>query len=209
MKTLSIKQKLICVLLVAIILAGIAIMCTSGFNKGILYSNHKRVNIYIGIEYNLKDVEEIVKNVVGGNYLVQTSSLSEDYISVSLIDITDEKVEELKTKIYEKYEISEKQQSVKTEEIPAEKITDIVNPYITTFAVTTVILAVYLIIRFRKQNILKVAILSILGTILVELVYFSIIAITRIPFSIFIMPVALIIYIIWFIILAYQIPNKY
>ena len=208
MKTLTAKQKILCVVLIAIVLAGIAIISTVGFNKSILYSNHKRVNIYLGIEYNESDIKNIVKEVTSDdNYLLQKADLSENYISISFIDISDEIVEELKTKIYEKYSVKEDLQSVKTEEIPAIKIREAVVPYITPIIISAIVLTIYLVIRFRKQNMLKVGMLSVLGTILVELVYFSLIAIFRIPFNDYIMPISLFVYYIWYILITYKLKK--
>lgn len=196
MKQLLTKQKIIYIVILAIILAGIIVISTMGFNLGFMYSNNKRIDIYIGKDFEIKDIKNIAKEVINEKMVLQTAEILDDYVSITVKDINDEQVENLKTKIIEKYEISEDLQSIKTTDIPNVNVIDIIKPYVFPIILVTLIIMGYLAIRFRKQNILKVY-SKLLGVlIIIEALYFSIIAICRIPFNDITMPIALLIYII-------------
>ena len=73
---------------------------------------------------------------------------------------------------------------------------DIVKPYIFSFAIATVIVLVYLSIRYYKLNSLKVLAKSIGIMLLAQLILLAIIAIARIPIGVLTMPVVLLIYVL-------------
>lgn len=196
MKQLSAKQKIIYIVVAAIVLAGISVMCTVGFNLGLTYSNSKRIDVYIGKDFELNDIKSITDEVFGKNVILQTAEILDDYVSITVSDASDEQVESLKTKIAEKYSIKEESKKATTVEIPSTNVIDVMKPYVFPIVLTTLIFTLYLGIRFRKQNVLKVFAKVISCLIIIETLYFSIIAITRIPFNDVIMPIALLVYII-------------
>lgn len=209
MKQLSTKQKVICVSILGIILAGIIVICTVGFNLGFMYSNNKRIDVYIGKNFEIKDIKEITKEVFNNEKIVlQTGEILDDYISITVKDVKDEQIENLKTKIVEKYEIKEELQSVTTTDIPSVDVSDIIKPYIFPTVLVTIIITAYLGIRFRKQNVLKVCAKLISILIIIQAIYFSIIAIFRIPFNDLTMPIALFIYIISLMGIVYNLKSK-
>ncbi|MEI3394134.1 MAG: hypothetical protein V8R82_00110 [Clostridia bacterium] len=60
------------------------------------------------------------------------------------------------------------------------KIRDLVKPYVTSFAISTVLILVYIAIRYRKLGSIKTMINSLLIIVVGQVVLFSLIAITRI-----------------------------
>lgn len=196
MKQLTAKQKIICIVVIAIILAGVSVICTTGFNLDLMYSNNKRIDVYIGKYFSLGDIKVIADEIFEGNKVLQTAELLNDYASVTVKDASEEQVNEFKTKISEKYNVSEKLQSIKTTEVPSVNVIDVMKPYVFPIILTTLIATIYLAIRFREENALKVCAKVISLLIIIEAVYFSVIAITRIPFSDLIMPIGLLIYIV-------------
>lgn len=196
MKQLTAKQKIICIVVIAIILAGVSVICTTGFNLDLMYSNNKRIDVYIGKYFSLGDIKVIADEIFEGNKVLQTAELLNDYASVTVKDASEEQVNEFKTKISEKYNVSEKLQSIKTTEVPSVNVIDVMKPYVFPIILTTLIATIYLAIRFREKNALKVCAKVISLLIIIEAVYFSVIAITRIPFSDLIMPIGLLIYIV-------------
>ena len=54
MKQLTAKQKIIGIIIIAIILAGISVICTTGFNLNVMYSNNVRLDVYIGKNFKIK-----------------------------------------------------------------------------------------------------------------------------------------------------------
>lgn len=202
MKQLTAKQKIICIVIIAVILAGISIICTTGFNLSLMYSNNKRIDVYIGKDFSLGDIKVIADEIFEGNKVLQTAELLDDYASVTVKDASEEQVNNFKTKISEKYNVSEKLQSIKTTEVPSVNVIDVMKPYVFPIILTTLIATIYLAIRFREKNALKVCAKVICSLIIIEVLYLSIIAITRIPFSDLIMPIGLLIYIISLMILV-------
>lgn len=202
MKQLTAKQKIICIVIIAVILAGISIICTTGFNLSLMYSNNKRIDVYIGKDFSLGDIKVIADEIFEGNKVLQTSELIDDYVSVTVKDASEEQVNNFKTKISEKYNVSEELQSIKTTEVPSVNVVDVMKPYVFPIILVTLIATIYLTIRFREKNALKVCAKVISSLIIIEALYLSIIAITRIPFSDLIMPIGLLIYIISLMILV-------
>lgn len=196
MKQLTAKQKVICIVIIAIILAGISVICTTGFNLSLMYSNHKRIDVYIGKNFSLRDIKILADETFEGNKVLQTAEILDDYASVTVKDASEEQINNFKAKVAEKYNISEDLQSIKTTEVPSVNVIDVMKPYIFPITLTTVISTIYLAIRFREKNALKVCVKVISSLIIIEAIYFSIIAIVRIPFSDLIMPIGLLIYIV-------------
>ena len=196
MKQLTAKQKIICIVIIAIILAGISVICTTGFNLSLMYSNNKRIDVYIGKDFSLGDIKALADETFEGNKVLQTAEILDDYATVTVKEASEEQIDSFKTKVAEKYNVSESLQSIKTTEVPSVDVIDVMKPYIFPITLTTLIAIIYLAIRFREKNILKVCAKVIISLIIIEASYFSIIAITRIPFSDLIMPVGLLIYIV-------------
>ena len=57
-------KKIVYAILAVIIIIGIIVIATVGFNVGVIYSNHREVNVYLGKEYNINDVRQIVNEVI-------------------------------------------------------------------------------------------------------------------------------------------------
>ena len=78
---------------------------TIGLNLNLMYSNHKRIEIYLEKEFDNNDIYKIAKEVFGNEEVkVQKVELYEDIASIIVKDATDEQLEQLSSKINEKYE---------------------------------------------------------------------------------------------------------
>jgi preprotein translocase subunit SecF len=55
------------VVILAIIVTGIVMVVLKGFNYGIMYSKTQRMNIYIDVEFDIDEIKEIAKEVLGEN----------------------------------------------------------------------------------------------------------------------------------------------
>ena len=207
MKQLTAKQKIIGIIIIAIILEGISVICTTGFNLSMVYSNNVRVDAYIGKDFNLSDIKVIADEIFEGEKVLQTADLTEDYVVLTVKEASEEQVNNFKTKLTEKYSISENMQNVKTTEIPSINVIDVMKPYIFPIGLITIIVAIYLGVRYRKENPLKICAKVVSSLIIVEAIYFSIIAITRIPFNDLIMPIGVLVYIVSLMVLVKQIKK--
>lgn len=193
---MKIFKKILIILAVIIAIAGIAMIAVKGFNYGILYSNTQRLNIYFENNFEIKDVEQIAKEVLGNNIIVRKGNLFGTVASITASEITDEQKENLITKLNEKYEIEiDKEKDVVTMNVPQTNMYDIISSYITPSVIIFILVLVYLAIRFKKQGIVKSLVIPMLSTILVLAVYVGIYAIARIPVNDLFMVFAMLLFI--------------
>lgn len=198
------KKTIIEIILALIILAGIIITCVWGLNFDLIYSNHKEIDIYIGQEFENQDIYEIVKEVVGNQRInVQKVELYEDMVSISVKDITEEQLTNINTKINEKYGIENTVEEMVITSASNVRGRDLVKPYILPVVISLVFIAIYFIIynaiysrAGRKINIIKESTKSIGIIILVQLLYLSILAITRLTINRLTIPFAIVLYIV-------------
>lgn len=193
---MKIFKKILIILAVIIAIAGIAMIAVKGFNYGILYSNTQRLNIYFENNFEIKDVEQIAKEVLGNNIIVRKGNLFGTVTSITASEITDEQKENLITKLNEKYEIEiDKEKDVVTMNVPQTNMYDIISSYITPSIIIFILVLVYSAIRFKKQGIVKSLVIPMLSTILVLAVYVGIYAIARIPVNDLFMVFAMLLFI--------------
>lgn len=204
------NNKIIYIVLACIILIAAVIIGFKGLNFGLKYSAHKEVNIYIGKEFNNNDIKQIVKDVIGNKeVIVQKVELYEKIASVIVKEISDEQIEELNTKINEKYDL---ENTVKDNIVVTESANlrgrDLVKPFIFPIALSLILILVYAGIRFRKINIFEI-LGKIFGmNILAQLVYLSILAIIRLPINLTTVPTAIAIYAVITLVVFNELETK-
>ena len=185
------KKKILYTVIALIIVVGILITCIWGFNVNISYTEHKQVDIYIGKEFNSEDINKIAKEVLGKQEIrVQKVEVYEDMVSINAKEITNEQLEQINQKINEKYELENKADSLTIISVPKIRLLDEIKPYIMPIIISAVI------IRYRKIGVLKLLISLVKSLVLPQAIYFSILAITRLPICRLTMPVALVILVV-------------
>ena len=193
------KKKIFYIILVCIIIAGAVIIGTQGLEVDIVYSKNVRIDIYLGKTFENNDIRQIAQEVFETDrVLIQQVELYGDMVSITVKEENaqniDEKLEKLNTKINEKYELENKVDNLTVTHQPKVRLSSIISPYIWPFAISAIIIFVYIIIRFRKIGIFKTIFTYALSIIATEAVYLSIIAIARIPVNRSIIPIGLLIY---------------
>lgn len=178
---MKIIKRSLTIILIATIIAGLIIIFGVGFHFDILTGAHEQIQVNVGKEFKNNDIKQITSEVLGRSVEVQKTGDFEDQAVISAQIIEDEKVEEIVNKINEKYEKEIDASSIVINDIPAAKLTDLLTPYIWSFVVATVLILVYLAIRYKKQGSLKVIGKTIACLAIVELLVFSLIALIRIP----------------------------
>ncbi len=182
--------------LAIIIIIGAIVIATLGFNLDGSYKNYNLVEVQIGQDFNISDVETITKEVFQNSKIeIEKAGIYSDYAIIKVNEINDEQKNLLSTKINEKYGTESTAEDVKVNYIAKVKILDIVKPYIVPAIITTVLVLVYMAVRFRKMGTVKVLSQTVILTIIAELLYFSIIAITRYPVNRLVMPVGMVVYV--------------
>ncbi len=192
------KKLIIYILIVAIIIAGIAVTIISGFNFDLKYQDAKRIELGIGKQVNEDEIRQIAKEVLGENtpIVLQKIEVFEDAVSIMAKDITEEQRDNIVSKVNEKYGIE-----LTTDDVPIITVAhtrgrDIIKPYVIPFSTATLIILVYMMIRYYKQGSLKVLAKTLGFVVLMQAVLFSIMAITRIPIGRLTIPLVLTVYIL-------------
>lgn len=204
------KRKIGYIVLACIIIIGIIVIAFAGFNVSLKYSPSKQISVYIGKEFESNDIKSIVKEVTGNaNCIVQKVELYEEIASITVKDMTDEQIEQLNNKINEKYELENTvADDITITENANVRIRDMVRPFIWPVALSLIVILVYAGIRFRKIEILEV-LGKILGmNVLAEVLFVSILAITRIPVNALTIPMCLAIYVVVTVVVFNQLENK-
>ena len=204
------KNTIILTVLIAIILiVGAIVIATKGLAFELKYKDSQKVELNIGKEFKTEDVKQITNEVFDNQPVkIQAIEVYKDAISITTTEISEEQKTNLVNKINEKYETELKSEDITIESIPHTRGRDIIKPYITPFIIITIIILVYLMIRYYKLNSLKVLIESIGIIALSQMVLLGIMAITRMPIGEFTIPMVLLVYMISTYICTAKFENK-
>lgn len=182
MKKMTKKQKILSVIIAVIVIAGAIVTGVKGLNYDLRYQETKNIELYIAKDFEIADIKAITDEVMGKSpVIIRKVEVYEDSVSITAKDITDEQKQSIIEKINERYETELSADSTQIETIPHTRGRDIAKPYIIPFIISTVIILVYMAIRYRKIGILKTLLTTISTSVAAQAVLLSIIAITRIP----------------------------
>lgn len=203
------NKKTIAILVVLIILAGIIMVFTKGFNKDISYQKATRIEVNIPKGYEKDDIKQIAEETFGNkNIQVQDIEKTNQVVSLRIKDYTEDELNNFKTKISEKYGIEQDKLTVEEIKIPGTRMLTLVTPYMFSLGLATVLSIIYIGLRNIKKEPLKKVLKVILGLIAALGVYFSIIAIARIPVNEYTMPIALTVYVAALLIIVGKINKE-
>lgn len=190
-------KKIVQVLLICLIIAGIIVISTVGFNVGLKYSEHIEISINVGSQFNVADIKAITKEVFGNtNVLVQQVELYKDMVQITVKEATEEQISSLNDKINEKYEIKNQLTDIKIVHISNVRLRSIIKPYILPISIVSIITIVFAMIVFRKLGALKVAYEVAISIVAPQVILASLYAVTRIPINRLTSIIAIIIFII-------------
>ncbi len=206
-------KKLIYAILACIIIAGVVITLTIGLKVDLIYSKNAEIDIYVEKVVNIEEIRAIAKEVFPNEkVMVNQIELFEDMVAITVTDRADEnlkdQIEQLKTKINEKYGSDIETADITIIHNPKVKLSSIIKPYIAPIAISAVIILVYVIVRYRKLGIIKTALSYLLYTGAVQAVFFGVLAISRFPINRFVVPVVLMLYIITITALSFKNEKK-
>ena len=209
MKNIDNKKKIILVLSVIVLLAGIIVIATLGFNFDLRYQETKKVELFLDKQFEVSDIKEITNEVLDNSpVVIQKVEEFEDTVSIIAKDITDEQKSNLITKINEKYGTELSADTTEVTVIPHARGRDLIKPYIMPLLIATLIILVYMAIRYYKIGMLAVLLSTAIGVDFTQALLFSIIAITRIPVGRLTMPMMIVVYLLTLIVLTNVFENK-
>lgn len=207
-------KKIIYAILICIIIAGIVVIATVGLKVDIIYGKNVELDVYVGKVFNRSDIEEIVEQVFPNErVIINEIEMFGDMFCVTLQDNrnTDElntKVEELASKINEKYETEIATEDIAVRYNPKTKLSSIILPYAVTLGISMVIVLVYVGIRYKKLGIAKTILTYIISILAVEMIYLSVLAIARYPINRLVVPLGLLLLITVITILGFVNEKK-
>lgn len=181
---LSGNKKIILLGIILLIIAGIVVVALKGVKVSLTMQQHEEINIYIGKATELKDIKQICKEVFENKrFVVKDLDVFTDAYSINVESITNEEKEDLVNKLNEKYGVEITATDISEKSVANIRVRDIVKPYIKPLVISSILIAGYIVIKFRKENAWKL--LGKIATIIIitEAVIFSIIAVLRIPLS--------------------------
>lgn len=207
-------KKIVYIGLACIIILGAVIILTMGLNADISYSKNVEIDIHVGKKVDIEEIKQIAKEVFPKERLkVQEIEFFEDTVSITMQEKTDkeleEQVEQLNTKINEKYGVSNTvEKNVSIVHNPKVKLSSIMKPYILPIAISAIIIIVYAVIRYKKLGMLKIAVSYLVYPLVGEATYLSILAITRFPINRLVVPLGIVLYVVIVTVLSFVNERK-
>ena len=200
MKNITKKQKIALIIIAIIMIAGLVVTLTIGFNFELKLQETKRIELYLQKSFEILDIKNITNEVMPDTeVIIQKVEVFEDSVSIIAKDITEEQKQQLIEKVNEKYQTEISADSIEIVTVPNTRGRDLIKPYIVTFAISTVLILVYIAIKYRKLGnskvIIEVVLEVLLLIVLAQVWLFDIIAITRYPIGRLTMPMVIAVYI--------------
>ena len=184
------SKKIILLGIILLIVAGIVVVALKGFKVSLTLQKHESLNIVVGKEITLKDAKEICEDVFGNKrFVVKHLDRFEDAINVRVESITNEEKADIVKKINEKYEVNIEAANFAVKFNSNIRIRDILKLYFKPVVISTVLIIAFVIVRFRNSNPVKILANVALKILVTEGCIASVISITRIPLSSFIINV--------------------
>lgn len=189
-------KKIISILLMCLIIAGVIVVATIGFNVGTKYSETTQISIKIGKEFEINDIQKIANEVFDKqNVLVQYVELYKDMVQITVKDASEEQIKNLNEKVNEKYEISNEISDLLVTEQSNVRLRDIAKPYIIPVVTVSIITVLYVMVAFRKLGIGQVLYNTLMNMVSTQAILAGIYAVVRIPINRLTMVIAMVLYI--------------
>lgn len=195
-------KKIVYAILICIIIAGIVIVATIGLNADIIYSKNVEIDVYLGKTFEKNDIKNIVNDVFPNERtIIQEIEMFGDMFSITLADNRSEeelntKVDELTTKINEKYEVELSEDDIDVVHNAKIRLSSIILPYVYILAIAIILVLVFVGFRYKKLGVVKTLATYLLSIAVSELVLLSIIAITRFPINRVVIPAGLLVFVV-------------
>lgn len=213
------KKIIITFALALLILAGIVVVLLKGFNVSLSVRAHDTLKFVFEQKFEKADIENVCNEVFGEQeYQIKTVEVFTDAVYIMSPTITDEQKDNLLSKLDDLYKVKEENNEENQEENAngilegidynfytdaKVRIRDIVKPYIMPSVISALIILIYIAVKYRKLNNGKVYITifeTLVQMAVVILALLSILAITRIPFQVTVVPILIFLVLIFIVI---------
>ena len=195
-------NKILILLMILIIIAGILMIIFKGFNFDLKYQDTKQIEFGLDQQFSISDIKAITDEVLNNEpVLIRKVEVYEDAVNITAREITDEQKANIITKVNEKYGTDLNADEIEIATVAHTKGKDIIMPYVVPFIIATIIILIYMMVKYYKLNSGKVLLKTIGIIILTQVLLFSIMAITRIPIGRLTIPLVLTVYmltLVWY-----------
>lgn len=188
------SQKILILGLILLIIAGMIVVSLKGFNVSFLFGKHEAIELKFDTEIPIKTIEQISQEVFQDKqWAVKKLEVFGDSVQINVASITDEEKANLINQINEKLGTDKTLEDLKITSVSNKRIRDVFKPYIQPMLLSFGIVFIYMLVRFRKINGVKIILVFLAKVILTEVILFCVVAILRIPVSDLFVNVAMII----------------
>ena len=164
------STKILVILIALILIVGAIMIGVKGLAFELKYQNGKQVEIDLGKEFDIKDMQAITNEVFGKQaVLIEQIEVYKDAANIITTDITEEQKADLVTKINEKYGTELSADNITIEEHSKIRGRDLIKPYIAmaqSYEKAGVNLeAGYEVVRRIKKHVASTSRLGVMGNI--------------------------------------------
>lgn len=186
------KRKIALILFLIIFAVDIILTGVLGLRANMYYSGGTTIRFQLSnTTIDIKDIKSIANEVFGKNCMVKKVEFFNDNALIKVKEANDDQLNDLCTKINDKYSSSITTDDLKVEYQANVKIRSVVEPYIIPVGISVILILVYYAIRFKGSKEMAGYIKAILG---VGIIYYGLFAICRVRFSELTMPIAMSLY---------------
>lgn len=199
-------KKITLLISIILIVIGAILFAIMGFNYNLSYGTAKRIIVPMKNDFEIKDYNTIAKEIYGESE-IEAISIFKEGVSIKVKDTSDEQLDTLVSKVNEKYGYEYKKEDLEVTELPRVEVFSILKQVIIPVITTLLIVIVYMVIRYRKMNILHMILNLLVPVILTQLLVLAIYIICRIPVTNILLPILLTAYIVSIIYSTKQCEN--
>lgn len=209
MKNITKKQKIALIIFAVIMIAGLVVTFTVGFNFELKMQETKKIELYLQKSFEISDIKNMTNEVMPEQeVIIQKVEVFEDSVSIIAKDITEEQKQQLIEKVNGKYQTELSADSIEIVTIADTNERDLIKPYIVPFAISSALILVYMAIKYRKIGSLKTIIKVILTIIVSQSSLFSLIAITRFPIGRLTIPMIITVYVFTLLVITTKLEKQ-
>ena len=176
------KNKLLYIVLIIVIIIGAIVYKAKGFNKELNYSNRQEFEISAASTFDVSKVESIAKEILSNRKVkVQKVERFDNALEIISTEISEEEKQNIINKVNEEYNENISNEGISIITITSTRVLDIFKPYVFTAIISLIIVMLYFLLLYNKIGIKTIFIKGVTIPILLELAYYAIILITRLP----------------------------
>lgn len=193
---MKVMKRVVSILLICLLIAGIIVIAVKGFNVGLKYSENTQIAINIGKTFEINDIKQITSEVFKGQrVIIQKVELYEDMVQITVKEASEGQINELNTKINEKYELENSIDDVEVVQNANVRLRTLIKPYILPISILSIVTILYAMIVYRKQGILYGLYTTAMAIVAPQAILSSLYAVTRIPINRLTSIIAVVVYI--------------